>query len=161
MSDYFSQEDLKQLAYEMDTHTFEAGDVLVKKEEQLDSLVIIAKGSHNHVSPGCFTIFHNVPYIADDGTPLLPFQGMVYYTSIHVHEKNLYHLGEDRMLIALLLKYYPDRSLTFIPEATCWTIVPHTFRPFYPNAVVGLTQRCTICLNCSRFIPCEEYAVYP
>lgn len=32
------------------------------------------------------------------------------------------------MLTTLLLKYYPDRSLTFIPEATCWTIVPHTFR---------------------------------
>lgn len=57
MSDYFSQEDLKQLAYEMDTHTFEAGDVLVKKEDQLDSLVIIAKGSHNHVST---RMFHNL-----------------------------------------------------------------------------------------------------
>ena len=32
------------------------------------------------------------------------------------------------MLTTLLLKHYPDRSLTFIPEATCWTIVPHTFR---------------------------------
>lgn len=32
------------------------------------------------------------------------------------------------MLTTLLLKYYPDRSLTFIPEAACWTIVPHTFR---------------------------------
>ena len=32
------------------------------------------------------------------------------------------------MLTTLLLKYYPDRSLTFIPEAVCWTIVPHTFR---------------------------------
>jgi len=27
-----------------------------------------------------------------------------------------------------LLKHYPDRSLTFIPEAACWTIVPHTFK---------------------------------
>jgi chitin synthase len=45
-----------------------------------------------------------------------------------LHEKNLYHLGEDRMLTTLLLKYYPDRSLTFIPEAACWTIVPHTFK---------------------------------
>lgn len=32
------------------------------------------------------------------------------------------------MLTTLLLKHFPDRSLTFIPEAACWTIVPHTFR---------------------------------
>jgi chitin synthase len=32
------------------------------------------------------------------------------------------------MLTTLLLKHYPDRSLTFIPEAACWTIVPHTFK---------------------------------
>jgi chitin synthase len=32
------------------------------------------------------------------------------------------------MLTTLLLKHFPDRSLTFIPEATCWTIVPHTFK---------------------------------
>jgi chitin synthase len=32
------------------------------------------------------------------------------------------------MLTTLLLKHFPDRSLSFIPEATCWTIVPHTFR---------------------------------
>jgi len=31
------------------------------------------------------------------------------------------------MLTTLLLKHFPDRSLTFIPEAACWTIVPHTF----------------------------------
>lgn len=70
--------------------------------------------------------------IADDGTPLLPGDGVLYEYSRNdvetLHEKNLYHLGEDRMLTTLLLKYYPDRSLTFIPEATCWTIVPHTFR---------------------------------
>merc|ERR1711971_1140369 len=61
--------------------------------------------------PGCFTMYR---IIADDGTPLLPA------------DKILYHLGEDRMLTTLLLKYFPDRSLSFIPEACCWTIVPHT-----------------------------------
>eukprot|EP00956_Cyclotella_meneghiniana_P008092 scaffold10780_cov78-Cyclotella_meneghiniana.AAC.1 len=40
---------------------------------------------------------------------------------------NRIHYGH-RMLTTLLLKYYPDRSLTFIPEAACWTIVPHTFK---------------------------------
>jgi chitin synthase len=79
--------------------------------------------------PGCFTMYR---IIADDGTPLLPGDGVLWEYSRNdvetLHEKNLYHLGEDRMLTTLLLKYYPDRSLTFIPEATCWTIVPHTFK---------------------------------
>jgi len=70
--------------------------------------------------------------IADDGTPLLPGDGVLYEYSRNdvetLHEKNVYHLGEDRMLTTLLLKHYADRTLTFIPEATCWTIVPHTFR---------------------------------
>jgi chitin synthase len=79
--------------------------------------------------PGCFTMYR---IIADDGTPLLPGDGVLYDYSRNdvetLHEKNLYHLGEDRMLTTLLLKHYPDRSLTFIPEAACWTIVPHTFK---------------------------------
>merc|ERR1712194_19618 len=79
--------------------------------------------------PGCFTMYR---IIADDGTPLLPGDQVLFEYSRNdvetLHEKNLYHLGEDRMLTTLLLKYYPDRSLTFIPEAACWTIVPHTFK---------------------------------
>ncbi|KAL3767888.1 hypothetical protein ACHAW5_010131 [Stephanodiscus triporus] len=79
--------------------------------------------------PGCFTMYR---IIADDGTPLLPADGVLYEYSRNdvetLHEKNLYHLGEDRMLTTLLLKHFPDRSLTFIPEAACWTIVPHTFK---------------------------------
>ena len=43
-----------------------------------------------------------------------------------LHEKNLYHLGEDRMLTTLLLKNFPDMRLSFVSEAVCWTIVPHT-----------------------------------
>eukprot|EP00580_Thalassiosira_gravida_P015401 CAMPEP_0201665904 /NCGR_PEP_ID=MMETSP0494-20130426/6900_1 /ASSEMBLY_ACC=CAM_ASM_000839 /TAXON_ID=420259 /ORGANISM="Thalassiosira gravida, Strain GMp14c1" /LENGTH=1070 /DNA_ID=CAMNT_0048144943 /DNA_START=115 /DNA_END=3327 /DNA_ORIENTATION=+ len=78
--------------------------------------------------PGCFTMYR---IIADDGTPLLPGDAVLYEYSRNdvetLHEKNLYHLGEDRMLTTLLLKHFPDRSLTFIPEAACWTIVPHTF----------------------------------
>jgi len=79
--------------------------------------------------PGCFTMYR---IIADDGTPLLPGDSVLYEYSRNdvetLHEKNLYHLGEDRMLTTLLLKHFPDRSLTFIPEACCWTIVPHTFK---------------------------------
>lgn len=44
-----------------------------------------------------------------------------------LHEKNLYHLGEDRMLTTLLLKYFSEMSLSFVPIASCWTIVPEDF----------------------------------
>jgi hypothetical protein len=43
-----------------------------------------------------------------------------------LHEKNLFELGEDRMLTTLLLQHFPGMSLSFVPEAMCWTIVPHT-----------------------------------
>jgi hypothetical protein len=42
-----------------------------------------------------------------------------------LHEKNLFELGEDRMLTTLLLQRFPGMSLSFVPEAICWTIVPH------------------------------------
>lgn len=45
-----------------------------------------------------------------------------------LHEKNLFHLGEDRMLTTLLLKIFSDMSLSFVPIAACWTIVPDEFR---------------------------------
>jgi len=79
--------------------------------------------------PGCFTMYR---LFSDDGRPLLSCDDVYQrYATNNVrtlHDKNLYHLGEDRMLTTLLLKHFPDRSLTFIPEASCWTIVPHTFR---------------------------------
>lgn len=43
-----------------------------------------------------------------------------------LHERNLYELGEDRMLTTLMLQEFHRMSLSFVPEATCWTIVPHT-----------------------------------
>lgn len=43
-----------------------------------------------------------------------------------LHEKNLYELGEDRMLTTLLLRCFPGMRLSFVPEAVCWTVVPHS-----------------------------------
>ena len=43
-----------------------------------------------------------------------------------LHEKNLFELGEDRMLTTLLLQHFPGMKLSFVPEAICWTVVPHT-----------------------------------
>jgi hypothetical protein len=68
---------------------------------------------------------------SDDGRPLLSCDDVYQrYATNNVktlHEKNLYHLGEDRMLTTLLLRYFPDMRLSFVPEAYCYTIVPHTF----------------------------------
>lgn len=45
MVHYFTDDDLKQLSSAMTTHSLEKGEVLARKEDRLDSLVIIAKGS--------------------------------------------------------------------------------------------------------------------
>ena len=44
-----------------------------------------------------------------------------------LHEKNLYKLGEDRLLTTLLLQTFPHMNLKYVPEAHCYTIVPNTF----------------------------------
>ena len=78
--------------------------------------------------PGCFTMYR---LFSDDGRPLLSCDDVYQrYATNNVrtlHDKNLYHLGEDRMLTTLLLTYFPDMKLSFVPEAFCYTIVPHTF----------------------------------
>jgi len=43
-----------------------------------------------------------------------------------LHEKNLFELGDDRMLTTLLLQRFAGMHLSFVPEAICWTVVPHT-----------------------------------
>ena len=45
-----------------------------------------------------------------------------------LHDKNLFSLGEDRMLTTLLLKYFSEFRLNFVPAAACWTIVPNEFK---------------------------------
>mmetsp|Transcript_3450 Transcript_3450/g.5301 ORF Transcript_3450/g.5301 Transcript_3450/m.5301 type:complete len:993 (+) Transcript_3450:371-3349(+) len=78
--------------------------------------------------PGCFTMYRMK---TDDGRSLLAadsiYQSYRRNDITSLHEKNLYHLGEDRMLTSLLLKYFPDMSLHFVPIAACWTIVPEGF----------------------------------
>lgn len=44
-----------------------------------------------------------------------------------LHTRNLLHLGEDRFLTTLLLKYRPDRSTKFIPKSIVWTMVPESW----------------------------------
>lgn len=78
--------------------------------------------------PGCFTMYRT---FTSDGRSLIAsddvFSEYARNDIESLHEKNLYDLGEDRMLTTLLLKNFPDMRLSFVPEAVCWTIVPHTF----------------------------------
>ena len=68
----------------------------------------------------------------DDGKPLLA-DDHVYAEYLRndidsLHEQNLFHLGEDRMLTTLLLHFFPGNFLSYVPEAQCFTIVPHTMK---------------------------------
>jgi chitin synthase len=79
--------------------------------------------------PGCFTMYR---ILNDDGKPLLA-DDHVYAEYLRndidsLHEQNLFHLGEDRMLTTLLLHFFPGMFLSYVPEAQCWTITPHTLR---------------------------------
>ena len=79
--------------------------------------------------PGCFAMYR----IKSDDERALIANDFVFGEYARndiesIHEKNLYHLGEDRMLTTLLLQHFPDMKLSFVPEATCWTTVPHTFK---------------------------------
>ena len=78
--------------------------------------------------PGCFTMYR---IFTEDMSPLVTSDPILLNYARNdiesLHEKNLFHLGEDRMLTTLLLKHFPGMRLSFVPEASCWTIVPHTF----------------------------------
>ena len=79
--------------------------------------------------PGCFTMYR---LYTEEFQPLLASDKIVTTYSRNdissLHERNLYELGEDRMLTTLLLEEYHRMKLSFVPEATCWTIVPHTLQ---------------------------------
>ena len=109
--------------------------------EILNTIYMLSEDTNHHMKkafesffgcvtclPGCFTMYR---LYSDDGRPLLSCDDVYQrYATNNVktlHDKNLYHLGEDRMLTTLLLRYFPDMKLSFVPEATCYTIVPHTF----------------------------------
>lgn len=47
-----------------------------------------------------------------------------------LHTKNLLNLGEDRMLSTLFHRYFPDKKLTYVGGAFCYTMVPDSFFVF-------------------------------
>jgi chitin synthase len=80
--------------------------------------------------PGCFTMYR----IKSTGRKIKPFvihkDILAAYSIKNVdtlHTKNLLYLGEDRFLTTLLTQKFPDYSLKYMIEATCKTIVPHTW----------------------------------
>mmetsp|Transcript_26453 Transcript_26453/g.45128 ORF Transcript_26453/g.45128 Transcript_26453/m.45128 type:complete len:638 (-) Transcript_26453:167-2080(-) len=77
--------------------------------------------------PGCFTMYRlfdqdNEPLFACDWVCNRYAKNDVEIKTLH--EKNLYKLGEDRLLTTLLLQKFPRMNLKFVPEAHCYTIVP-------------------------------------
>jgi len=82
--------------------------------------------------PGCFSMYRL--RTADSGKPLFVSKEIVEdYAEIRVdtlHMKNLLHLGEDRYLTTLLMKYHPKYKTKYIFRAHAWTIAPDSWTVF-------------------------------
>ncbi|KAL3419761.1 chitin synthase [Phlyctema vagabunda] len=117
--------------------------------------------------PGCFTMYRI--RAADSGKPLFVSREVVEaYANIRVdtlHMKNLLHLGEDRYLTTLLLKFHAKYKTKYIFAAHAWTIAPDTWSIFlsqrrrWINSTVHnlmelmpLSQLCGFCCFSMRFI---------
>ena len=117
--------------------------------------------------PGCFTMYRIRSY--DTGKPLFVSKDVIEsYSRIRVdtlHMKNLLHLGEDRYLTTLLLKYHSRYKTKFTFNAHAWTIAPDDFRVFVSQRrrwinstvhnlaeLVPLQQLCGFCCFSMRFV---------
>ncbi|ORY52472.1 fungal chitin synthase [Rhizoclosmatium globosum] len=96
--------------------------------------------------PGCFSMYRirgetlngdlgNDSETGKEFVPILIEPEIIdYYKEFIVdslHKKNLLLLGEDRYLTTLMLSRFPKRRLIFVPQATCETTVPHTFKQLF------------------------------
>ncbi|KAI9189413.1 hypothetical protein H9P43_000846 [Blastocladiella emersonii ATCC 22665] len=76
--------------------------------------------------PGCFSMYRlrtpnkNTPVLC--ATPIIKEYGNVHVDTLHM--KNLLHLGEDRYLTTLMLKYHPNMRTVFTADAICETVAP-------------------------------------
>jgi chitin synthase len=117
--------------------------------------------------PGCFSMYRIRS--ADTGKPLFVSKEVIdAYSEIRVdtlHMKNLLHLGEDRYLTTLLLKYHGKYKTKFIFRAHAWTIAPDTWKVFLSQRrrwinstvhnlieLIPLQQLCGFCCFSMRFI---------
>ncbi|KAI0441756.1 chitin synthase [Xylaria telfairii] len=117
--------------------------------------------------PGCFSMYRI--RAAETGKPLFVSREIIEdYATIRVdtlHMKNLLHLGEDRYLTTLLLKYHSKYKTKYIFTAKAWTIAPDTWQVFISQRrrwinstvhnlmeLVPMSQLCGFCCFSMRFV---------
>jgi chitin synthase len=117
--------------------------------------------------PGCFTMYRI--RAAETGKPLFVSKEVVEaYQEIRVdtlHTKNLLHLGEDRYLTTLLLKYHQKYKTKYTMRAHAWTVAPDSWSIFMSQRrrwinstvhnlieLIPLQQLCGFCCFSMRFI---------
>ncbi|KAH8889758.1 glycosyltransferase family 2 protein [Thozetella sp. PMI_491] len=117
--------------------------------------------------PGCFSMYRI--RAADSGKPLFVSREIVEnYATIRVdtlHMKNLLHLGEDRYLTTLLLKFHSKYKTKYIFSAKAWTIAPDTWTVFLSQRrrwinstvhnlmeLIPMAQLCGFCCFSMRFV---------
>jgi chitin synthase len=117
--------------------------------------------------PGCFSMYRI--RAAETGKPLFVSREVVdAYSTIRVdtlHMKNLLHLGEDRYLTTLLLKFHSKYKTKYIFAAHAWTIAPDSWAVFMSQRrrwinstvhnlieLIPLSQLCGFCCFSMRFV---------
>ncbi|KAF4807170.1 Chitin synthase 8 [Colletotrichum siamense] len=117
--------------------------------------------------PGCFSMYRI--RAAETGKPLFVSREIVQdYSTIRVdtlHMKNLLHLGEDRYLTTLLLKYHNKYKTKYTNRAHAWTIAPDSWAVFLSQRrrwinstvhnlmeLIPMAQLCGFCCFSMRFI---------
>ena len=117
--------------------------------------------------PGCFTMYRI--RAAETGKPLFVSKEIIEaYSNIRVdtlHMKNLLHLGEDRYLTTLLLKFHSKYKTKYIFNAHAWTIAPDSWSVFMSQRrrwinstvhnlieLIPLQQLCGFCCFSMRFV---------
>lgn len=117
--------------------------------------------------PGCFSMYRI--RAAETGKPLFVSREVVEsYATIRVdtlHMKNLLHLGEDRYLTTLLLKYHSKYKTKYLFNAHAWTIAPDSWQVFLSQRrrwinstvhnlieLIPMAQLCGFCCFSMRFV---------
>ena len=117
--------------------------------------------------PGCFSMYR--VRAAETGKPLFVSREVVEaYANIRVdtlHMKNLLHLGEDRYLTTLLLKFHPKYKTKYTFHAHAWTVAPDSWKIFLSQRrrwinstvhnlveLIPLQQLCGFCCFSMRFV---------
>ncbi|KAI5781413.1 chitin synthase E [Geopyxis carbonaria] len=117
--------------------------------------------------PGCFSMYRI--RAAETGKPLFVSREVVEaYAEIRVdtlHMKNLLHLGEDRYLTTLLIKYHSTYKTKFLFDAHAHTVAPDSWSVFLSQRrrwinstlhnlaeLVPMSQLCGFCCFSMRFI---------